>query len=107
MSHGNDKGGSYGPSIPLTRLFERVAKNGNHYLTGRLGAAKIVILKSSETTDDGVPIWNVLLQEGPQRDTTARADSQRDYQRPARSTAASRPEPERSAAPDFDDTIPF
>ncbi len=42
----------YGPSIPLARLYERVSKNGNHYLTGRLGAAKISILKSSDITDD-------------------------------------------------------
>jgi hypothetical protein len=65
MAQGNGKGGNYGPSIPLTRLYERVSKNGNHYLVGRLGAAKIVILKSQDVTDEGVPIWNVLLSEGP------------------------------------------
>jgi hypothetical protein len=55
----------YGPSIPITRLFERVSKSGNHYLTGRLGAAKIAVLKSNEITDDGMPIWNVVLSEPP------------------------------------------
>ena len=60
----NDK--SYEPSIQLTRLYERVSKRtGNHYLSGRLGGAKIAILKSSDVTDDGVPIWNVVLQEAP------------------------------------------
>jgi hypothetical protein len=48
----------YGPSIPLCRLYERVSKSGNAYLVGRLGAAKITILKSAAA------IWNVLLQEG-------------------------------------------
>ena len=57
---------AYGPSIPLTRLHERVSRSGTHYLIGRLGGAKITILKSAETTDDGVPLWNVLLQEAPQ-----------------------------------------
>jgi hypothetical protein len=57
--------GSYGPSVPLCRLYERVSKNGNHYLAGRLGAAKIVVLKSNEVSDDGVPIWNVLVSEAP------------------------------------------
>jgi hypothetical protein len=55
----------YGPSVPLARLYERVSKSGNHYLTGRLGAAKLTVLKSNETTDDGVPICNVLVQEAP------------------------------------------
>src|SRR5258705_12545050 len=57
--------GNYGPTVPLCRLYERISKSGNHYLTGRLGAAKVVVLKSSDTTDDGTPIWNVLLQEAP------------------------------------------
>lgn len=55
----------YGPSITIARLYERVSKSGNHYLVGRMGMAKIAILKSSEMTDDGVPIWNVVLQEAP------------------------------------------
>ena len=29
----------YGPSIPFARLYERVSRNGNHYLIGRLGGA--------------------------------------------------------------------
>jgi hypothetical protein len=54
MSNGND----YPPSIPLCRLYERTSRKGTHYLTGRLGATKIVILKSNDTTGDCTPIWN-------------------------------------------------
>jgi hypothetical protein len=66
---------TYGRSILLARLYERVAKrSGNHYLTGRLGAAKITVLKSHDTTDDGVAIWNVVLAEPPP-DKRARNDA--------------------------------
>jgi hypothetical protein len=56
----------YGPSLTLARLYERQSKkSGNYYLTGRIGLLKVAILKTSDTTDDGVPIWNVVLQESP------------------------------------------
>lgn len=87
----------YGPQLPLCRLYERVSKNGAHYLTGRLGGAKVAVLRSKDTTDDGVPIWNVVLSEAPQakrsdagerRYVRTEADSPDDYnqdpsQRPA------------------------
>jgi hypothetical protein len=89
----------YPPSVPLCRLYERTSRKGTHYLTGRLGAAKIVVLKSSETTDDGTPIWNVLMQEAPPkqsadaqtkpRERQVSGDAGRGWQRP------------------LDDTIPF
>ena len=55
----------YGPQVKLTRLYERASKKtGNQYFTGRLGAAKIVVLKSKDVTEEGGAIWDVLLQEG-------------------------------------------
>lgn len=60
----------YPPSIPLARLFERISKKGNHYLTGRLGLAKIAIVKTDETTEDGTAIWALLMSEG----SSARSD---------------------------------
>ena len=100
----------YPPSLNAMRLFEKTSAKGNPYLIGRWGGLKVAILKSTDTADDGSPIWRMVLSEAAQRDSTARAESataSRDYQRTARSTAASRPAPERSAAPDFDDAIPF
>lgn len=100
MGNGND----YPPSIPLCRLYERTSKKGTHYLTGRLGAAKVVILKSSGTTDDGAPIWNVLVSPAPQ--------SQKPAARPAAEAKPREGQPEAGAArdwqrPPFDDVIPF
>jgi hypothetical protein len=85
---GNGKGGGYGPSIPLTRLYERVSKNGNHYLTARLGAAKITILKSSDLTDDGTPIWHVLLSEGPAHKAAGESDTRSEAKRTDRTPNA-------------------
>lgn len=84
---------NYGPSVPLCRLYERVSAKGNHYLVGRLGGAKISILKSSDTTDDGVPIWNVLLQQAPHKADngerrTVRTEADEQSQRPRRRDAA-------------------
>jgi hypothetical protein len=131
MAHGNNgKGSNYGPSIPLTRLYERVSKSGNHYLTGRLGAARISILKSQELTDDGTPIWNVLLQEGPPpkaaengegdqrrgttgtlsaREGSAGGDGDRAERADRRPTQAERDDAAKRdwQRPDLDDSMPF
>jgi hypothetical protein len=40
-------------------------KTGNQYFVGRLGMAKVAVLKSEEIAEDGSPMWNVLLQEAP------------------------------------------
>ena len=55
----------YGSSIKLTQLYERESRNGNRYFAGRLGYAKIVVLKSDRTAEDGTPVWDVLVQEVP------------------------------------------
>lgn len=94
MGNSND----YPPSIPLMRLYERTSRKGTHYLTGRLGAAKVVVLKSSETTEDGTPIWNVLVSPTPPK--------------PAPDAAQAKPsepngEPARDRQRPLDDAIPF
>lgn len=53
------------PSITLCRVYEAVSANGNRYLRGRLGEARIVVRKTSELTADGTPIWIIQLQEAP------------------------------------------
>jgi hypothetical protein len=50
----------------LTRLFQKKSKTGATYFTGRLGSAKIVLLKSKDQAD-GDPIWNLTLSEAPQK----------------------------------------
>lgn len=58
---------SFPPSIPLCRVFERTSKKGNTYLTGRLGGARVTILKTDQTDDEGNAIWTILLAEAPHR----------------------------------------
>jgi hypothetical protein len=90
---------NYGPSVPLCRLYERVSKNGNPYLTGRLGAAKIAVLKSNEVSDDGVPIWNVVLSEAAAKPQGERVGTR---------TVRTEPDADHSRRqPLADDPVPF
>ena len=41
MSNSND----YGPSITLAKLYERLSRKGKYYLAGRIGLARVIILK--------------------------------------------------------------
>ena len=71
------------------------------YFVGRLGLAKIAVLKSKEVAEDGSPMWDVLLQEAsgePRRKPEAKEEAQ--------------PEAQAAAAPYSakqlpDDAIPF
>lgn len=87
-----DKPKKYPPSVPLARLYERTSKTGNTYLAGRIGLARVAILKTNTTDDGGTPIWEVRLSEAPQADKQEakggprpqREDqAKRDWQRPA------------------------
>ena len=51
------------PSFPVCKLYEKTSKAGNAYFVGRWGGAKVTVLKSRETADDGGAIWNVMLSE--------------------------------------------
>jgi hypothetical protein len=98
----------HSPSFPLTRLFRKSSKEGKTYFTGRLGGARIALLKSKETAEDGGEIWNLVVSEAPKREDAG----QRQEQRPnayaqASGRAESQRQPDRGA-PVFDDsTIPF
>ena len=50
----------YGPQVKLARLYEKTSKTGNQYFVGRLGMAKVAVLKSKEVAEDGSPMWVVL-----------------------------------------------
>jgi hypothetical protein len=82
------------PSFVLTKLYRKKSEKGNTYFTGRLGGARVVLLKSNDTADDGGEVWNLLASEAPaKRDQDAAqrpqeperrqtAPAQRDWQRP-------------------------
>lgn len=67
---------NFPPSVPLTRLYERVSKRGNHYLVGRLGLAKITVLKTSELDNDGNSVWTLLAAEAPPRSDATAGDTE-------------------------------
>jgi hypothetical protein len=77
-----------------TSPHERTSKNGNVYLAGRLGAARLTILKSRDTADDGGAIWEVLLQEGPPPKAAASSPARDSGDRPSGEPQRRRPEAE-------------
>ncbi len=51
--------------IPIGCLHERVNEQGDRYLTGSLGLARFLIVKSDQKADDASVIWDVLVQRDP------------------------------------------
>jgi hypothetical protein len=78
-------------------MFRKVSKEGKTYFVGRLGGARLALLKSNETTEEGGEIWHLMISEAqkpkpppegnhPASYSTAAADpeaAKRDWQRPA------------------------
>jgi len=48
-------------NIRLARLYRKTSKSGNDYFVGRIGGAKVALLKSREVSEDGGEIWDVML----------------------------------------------
>jgi hypothetical protein len=61
---------SYG--IPIACLREHVSRHGQACLVGRLGTARVIILKTGEVDGDGAPLWTLLVQEGSPPQSRAR-----------------------------------
>jgi len=92
----------YGPSLTALKLYKRTSQKGTTYFTGRMGMLKVALLKSSETTDDGCEIWNLVFQQAEEK---PRQDS-----KPSREARAMANEPlpeRRSSRPAPNDPIPF
>ena len=60
MSNGNGRP----PSFQLTRLFRKKSAQGATYFAGRLGNARLVLLKSNDTGDDGAENLEPTDQRG-------------------------------------------
>jgi hypothetical protein len=54
---------SYPLKVPLARLFEKTSARETTYFQGRLGAAKLVLLRSQELSESGEPVWELSVQE--------------------------------------------
>ncbi len=59
-------GNEYAESFRIARLFKRTSKNGSTYFSGRLGFAKVALVKSKEVGDDGAEIWSLMVSEAQQ-----------------------------------------
>jgi len=70
-----DEPRKFPPNIMLTQMRQGVSRSGAPYLEGRIGLAKVLVLKSSKVDDEGNTIWNLCLQEIPREDTARPAAS--------------------------------
>jgi hypothetical protein len=59
------------PHVALGKVFERVNRRGERYLTGRLGEAKLLIVRSGEVSR-GEYVWRIFLGEAPYTDEAVR-----------------------------------
>lgn len=59
---------TYPPQVRLGRLYEKTSRaTGNVYLSGRIGLAEIVVVKSRDLADDDTAIWDILVSQAPDR----------------------------------------
>jgi hypothetical protein len=58
MSNGN-----FAPSFTAAKLYRKQSAKGGIYFTGRLGGAKVTLLKSNETAENGDEVWSLLFSE--------------------------------------------
>ena len=94
--------GDYAPSFPLCRLFRKTSKRTEQdYWVGRLGMAKVVLLKSRETADDGGEIWHLMVQQADDKPKDAKPSAAE------RAKANDPPTETRSSRPMPNDAIPF
>ena len=92
----------YGDQVTLARLYEKTSAKDNQYFVGRLGMAKVVVLKSKETAENGDAIWNVVISEGQ--------NDKRPAPRPEQGTGASvapSPAGSRAATPEANTPAPL
>ncbi|HXF55280.1 MAG TPA: hypothetical protein VNK52_14280 [Hyphomicrobiaceae bacterium] len=102
---------NYPPSFPVAKLYRRKSEKGTTYFVGYWGGARVTVLKSKQTTEDGTEIWSLLLSEAPKRDDAG----QRLQSAPARDWQRPEAEPNQYAAAKgsgranhgFDEEIPF
>ncbi|HEY1246197.1 MAG TPA: hypothetical protein VGF29_15330 [Hyphomicrobiaceae bacterium] len=93
---------TYPASFPVTRLYRKKSEKGATYFVGRLGGARLALLKSNETADDGTEVWHLMISPAPSATgAPARADPPQPERQPA-------PAPSRDGQrPDADADIPF
>jgi hypothetical protein len=83
--------------VLICRLFERQSARGNRYLTGRLGAAKLIALLDTEAELQfgATGCFNVFVQSGEDRKPDGDAGRQAQQPRRPPSDSSSAPPPGR------------
>jgi hypothetical protein len=51
------------PNLPVMQLYERTAKNGRRYLTGRVGQLKVLVVATDQVSK-GERVWQAFVTEG-------------------------------------------
>lgn len=69
---------NFGPNVKIARVYKKTSAKGNEYFTGRMGAAKVAIMKSREVADDGGEIWEIVLSPGPENNSRRQTDTMAD-----------------------------
>jgi hypothetical protein len=66
---------NFPPSVPLAKLYEKQSQKGTQYFVGRLGAAKVIFLKTQETSESGEAVWQLSVQQPAQSPARAPAEA--------------------------------
>lgn len=62
------------PKVLLVRLYEKTSGKGNRYFAGRMGAAKVVMLRDDRAAGTD-PIWQLFVSDGePQQGKQRQSD---------------------------------
>jgi hypothetical protein len=72
---------NFPPSFELTRLYEKTSAKGTRYFSGRLAGARITLLPTEETSDDGAAIWKLLIAQAakPQNGQARQSYAKKQY----------------------------
>jgi hypothetical protein len=86
MSENQDRA----PSFVLTKLYRKKSAKGATYFSGRLAGARIVLVKSAFTADDGAEIWNLLASEAPQKEGSGQRTQEQNGRQPQAAQSGAR-----------------
>jgi hypothetical protein len=90
--------------ILIANLWQRTSANGNEYLSGFLGKARIIGFRG-EPTADGTPTWDIYIAPGKQQSEAAEPASLR--RAPRRAPQQPKSETPGGDGKPFNDDIPF
>jgi hypothetical protein len=102
----------FAPSFAAAKLYRKTSAKGGTYYVGRLGGAKVTLLKSNEVAENGDEVWSLMLSEatpyqtkGSVYKTGGRRHARDDPQRPLET--ADRLAGHREQADHLNDPMPF